>query len=213
MESARAMMSQAGLPEHYWAEAVATAAYLRNQKPTRSLKEKTTPYEKWYGNKSDLSHLGVFGCMEYAYIHVNRKGKLSKKAEKLCFIGYSLQTKGYQPVDENTSKVVIRIDVIFNESDFLCDLEVNDGVKVNGDEKGMVCEEYGEPVKQPEQDNQLDDQHRYPSRQKTVPIRYRIDEYVDTAFLGGGQIEEPQSIEEALESRLSKSWKKAADLE
>ena len=23
----------------------------------------------------------------------NRKGKLSKKAEKLCFIGYSLQTK------------------------------------------------------------------------------------------------------------------------
>ena len=30
LESARAMMGQAGLPEHYWAEAVATAAYLRN---------------------------------------------------------------------------------------------------------------------------------------------------------------------------------------
>jgi len=46
MESARAMMAQIGLPEHYWAEAVATAAYLRNQTPTRSLKGKTTPYEK-----------------------------------------------------------------------------------------------------------------------------------------------------------------------
>jgi len=30
MESAHAMMAQAELPEHYWAEGVATAAYLRN---------------------------------------------------------------------------------------------------------------------------------------------------------------------------------------
>ena len=50
MESARTMMAQAGLSEHYWAEALATAAYLRNRVPTRSLK-KTTPYEKWYGRK------------------------------------------------------------------------------------------------------------------------------------------------------------------
>ena len=94
MESARAVMAQAGLPECYWAEVVATAAYLWNRTPTRSLREKTTPYEKWYGRKPDLSHLRVFGCMAYAYIpDSNRKGKLSKKAEKLRFIGYSLQTK------------------------------------------------------------------------------------------------------------------------
>jgi len=91
MESARAMMAQAGLSEHYWAEAVATAAYLKNRIPTRSLK-KTTPYEKWYGRKPDLSHIRVFGCLCYAYIpDTNRKGKLSKKA---TFIGYGLQTKG-----------------------------------------------------------------------------------------------------------------------
>ena len=57
MESARAMMGQAGLPEHYWAEAVATAAYLRNRTPTRALKVKKTPYEKWCERKPDLSHL------------------------------------------------------------------------------------------------------------------------------------------------------------
>ena len=55
-----------------------------------------------------------------------------------------------------------------------------------------------------EQEDQGEDQHRYPRRQRIVPIRYVIDEYVDTAFLGGGQIEEPQSIEEALEGKLSK---------
>ena len=45
----------------------------------------------------------------------------------------------------------------------------------------------------------------YPRRQRIIPVRYGIDEYVDIAFLGG---EEPQSIEEALGSKLSKKWKK-----
>ena len=116
------MMAQAELPEHYWAEAVATAAYLRNRVPTRSLKS-TIPYEKWYDRKPNLSHVRVFGCMCYAYIpEVNKKGKLSNKAEKLRFIGYSSQTKGYYLIDESTSKVVVRQDVIFNESNFIMTL-------------------------------------------------------------------------------------------
>ena len=108
MESASAMMAQAGLSECYWAKVVATAAYLRNRTATRSMRKKTTPYEKWYGRKPDLSHLRVFDFMAYAYIpDSNRKGKLSKKAEKLCFIGHSLQTKEYRLIDENTSKVIV----------------------------------------------------------------------------------------------------------
>ena len=80
-------------------------------------------------------------------------------------------------------------------------------------------EEEEESVKQSEQpqseehENQEEDQHRYPRRQRIAPIRYEIDEYVDTAFLGVSQIAEPQSIEEALESKLSKKWKEAADSE
>ena len=34
------MLAQAGLSEKYWAEAVATAAYLRNRTVNRSLKDK-----------------------------------------------------------------------------------------------------------------------------------------------------------------------------
>ena len=40
MESACAMMAQAGLPECYWVEVVATDAYLRYRAPTKSLREK-----------------------------------------------------------------------------------------------------------------------------------------------------------------------------
>ena len=49
MESACAMLAQVGLPETNWAKAVATAAYLRNRIVIIALKEKMTPYEKWYG--------------------------------------------------------------------------------------------------------------------------------------------------------------------
>ena len=66
MESAHAMMAQTGLAECYWAEAVATAAYLRSRTPKRPLREETTPYERWYGRKPALSHLRVFGSMAYA---------------------------------------------------------------------------------------------------------------------------------------------------
>lgn len=68
LESARAMIAHAGLPTNYWAEAVATAAYLRNRTTTSALKENKTPYEKWYERKPDVSHLKVFGCVAYAHI-------------------------------------------------------------------------------------------------------------------------------------------------
>jgi len=64
MVSAQAMMAQIGLLEKFWAEAVATAAYLRNRMVT---KEKMTPYEKWCDCKFNLAHLRVFGHMAYTY--------------------------------------------------------------------------------------------------------------------------------------------------
>ena len=94
MEPAHTMMAQAELPECYWAEAVATAAYLRNRVPTRSLKS-TTPYEKWFEIKPDLSHIRVIGCMCYVYIpEVNKKGKLNNKAEKLRLLDTVFKQRG-----------------------------------------------------------------------------------------------------------------------
>ncbi len=52
MESARSMMYHAHLPKKFWAEAIATAAYLKNRSITASVKE-MTPYERWYGRKPD----------------------------------------------------------------------------------------------------------------------------------------------------------------
>lgn len=46
MESARSMMSHAKLPDKYWAEAIATAAYLKNRTPTNAMKQDKTPFER-----------------------------------------------------------------------------------------------------------------------------------------------------------------------
>ena len=156
--------------------------------------------------------------MCYAYIpEVNKKGKLSNKAEKLRFIGYGLQTKGYHLIDESTSKVLVRRDVICNESDFQYDsskTKVTDEGTTTNHEQVMVPEDE-EPIElpiepQPQEQVVQEQQHRYPRRQRTAPVRYGIDEFVDTAFLDEVQIEEPKSIEEALKDQ---EWKEAADSE
>ena len=118
MESARAMLSHSNLPNKFWAEAVATAAYLRNRTTTSANEDQLTPYEKWYEHKPDIGHIRVFGCAAYSHVPSTERRKLDKKAQKLCFIGYSKNPKGYRLIDVSTEKVVTRRDVVFNETDF-----------------------------------------------------------------------------------------------
>ena len=114
--------------------------------------------------------------MCYAYIpEVNKKGKLSNKAEKLRFIGYSLQTKGYGLIDESTLKVLGRRDVIFNESDFQCDsskTKVTDEGTTTSHEQVMVPKDK-EPIElpnelQPQEQVVQEQQHWYPRSQRTA---------------------------------------------
>lgn len=49
------------MPNVFWAEAVATAAYVVKICPTKAPKDKT-PYEAWFGKKPSVFHQGVFGC-------------------------------------------------------------------------------------------------------------------------------------------------------
>ena len=211
MESARSMLSHAGLSNRYWAEAVATAAYIRNRTPTAAFKEEQTPYERWYGKRPNVSHLKVFGCMAFAHIPDAQRQKLDKKSEKLRFVGYSIRSKGYRLFDEKSQKVVIRRDVIFNETDF------GHEVKRDVEPKDTVDVE----ISQKEVNNSEAERER-PQRQRQPPVRYGQNEYADLTTVqdyvhhvayNAGQILEPKSLEEALTSEHGKQWKDAADSE
>ncbi|CAB4035006.1 Retrovirus-related Pol poly from transposon TNT 1-94 [Paramuricea clavata] len=118
VESARSMIAQARLPKMYWAEAISTAVYVRNRMPTTAIKGNTTPYERWYERKPNVSHFRVFGCMAFAHVPDSKRQKLDKKAERLRFVGYCRTSKGYRLFDEIKRKMVVRRDVEFNENDF-----------------------------------------------------------------------------------------------
>ncbi|MCO5587489.1 hypothetical protein L7F22_041438 [Adiantum nelumboides] len=87
MEMARCMLKAKSLPHKLWMEAVACAAHVLNRCPTRALKT-ITPYESWYDRKPSVSYLRVFGCLAYAHIPQQLRGKLDDKAVKCIFVGY-----------------------------------------------------------------------------------------------------------------------------
>ena len=61
------MLINSKLPHKFWAEALSTATYLRNQSPTKVIAG-MTPHEAWAKEKPQVGHLRVFGCDAYTHI-------------------------------------------------------------------------------------------------------------------------------------------------
>ena len=115
VEMIRSMLTNANLPQYFWAEALSTAVYLRNRSPTNSV-QGMTPFESLMGRKPDVGNLRVFGCTAYAHIPKDERHKLDPKARKCIFLGYGLTTKAYRLYDLDKKKIIYSRDVIFNES-------------------------------------------------------------------------------------------------
>ena len=146
MESAHTMIAHAGLSNNYWAKAVAAAAYVWNRTPTRAFKEAITPYERWYERKPNVSHLRVFGCIAYAHIPDIGRQKLDKKAEKLRFVSYSKASKEYRLLNEKNKKIIVRRDVLFDETNF--DSKVDQ--ELSNQKEVIVVDARSEEVRRPE---------------------------------------------------------------
>lgn len=118
MERARCMLINANFQKVYWAEAVATAAYITNRCPTRSISY-VTPEELWSGKKPNLKHVRIFGCEVMVHVPNIKRQKLDSKASKMFFVGYSETTKGYRLLDTKTKKIIISRDVVFLENSIM----------------------------------------------------------------------------------------------
>lgn len=115
VEMARCMLIDAGMHKRYWAEAINTANYIQNILPSRAIEK--TPFEIWKGIKPDVTNLHVFGTQAYVFVPKEKRGKFEEKAEKMTFVGYSSQHKGFRFVNLKTNKVIISRDVRFLDSD------------------------------------------------------------------------------------------------
>ncbi|CAN0920234.1 Retrovirus-related Pol polyprotein from transposon TNT 1-94 [Linum grandiflorum] len=114
VEMARSMMTAKKLPNQLWAEAVNTTIYILNRSPTKAVQNKT-PFQAWHHKRPQVDNLKVFGCIAYAHISTPNRDKFDQKGEKLIFIGYSDESKGYRLYNPLKNEVVISRDVIFDE--------------------------------------------------------------------------------------------------
>jgi len=121
-EHVRSMLFQANMPKSFWAEAMATAAYLINRLPSESINN-AIPYELWYEKPFGLKHLKLlkpFGCKVNNFIPEERRPALSKYNTRSTFgsfVGYHSSTS-YKIWDFERKCFVITHSLNFEETEF-----------------------------------------------------------------------------------------------
>ena len=206
VEVMRSMLSESSLPKKFWAEALATATYLRNRSPTKAVEE-MTPLEAWSGVKPNVTHLRVFGSLCYSHIPKDERKKLDSKAQEAIFLGYGLETKGYRLYNPITQKVYFSRDVIFDEMNFPRKREDPEEYAEESESTNQVEIEMNEIVETNDTETTDPQEHdlnptRKSSRRRKTPDYY--GEWVNVAVK-----EEPKTVKDAMNGENQLEWKEA----
>ena len=81
------MLSTAGMPGEYWAEAWRAAVYIRR----RYSNEATggiTSLEAFIGIKAEVKYVRILGCMSYIQIPKNLRKKLNSSGEQATLLRF-----------------------------------------------------------------------------------------------------------------------------
>lgn len=113
MDKVRPMLADSGLPKTLWAEALATAIHVRNRSPVTG--KNLTPWELFFGEKPNVSHLRTFGARAWALTPKALRNKLDPVSKPGRLVGYPTNTKGYKILLDNGGIIISR-DVTFDES-------------------------------------------------------------------------------------------------
>ena len=209
VETTRSMLLDARLPQSFWAEAVSTAAYLRNRSPTSTL-EDMTPHQAWYGQKPGVKHLRVFGSIAYAHIPKDSRKKLDSKTRKCILIGYGSVRKGYRLYDRAKSQVLFSRNVKFNEQELTEPTLENE---TGGDQAPaqkmleLALDEGSETDQEDEEKTPTQAQPRRSTRERRQVNFYGIERANLTIH------QEPTSFREARTSSERDQWNQAMDRE
>jgi hypothetical protein len=109
------MLVGAELPTELWGEAAYTAYYLHNRTARKYKERVVTPKEMWTGKKLDLAHLRVFGCVAYAQLAKEQRGKLDPTSIRGIFVGYTPTSRQYRVYNPETRTVERYTTVKFDE--------------------------------------------------------------------------------------------------
>jgi len=122
----RTLLIHAAMPPSYWIEALSTAVFLTNRRPSSS-KNNGIPYHLLHHKMPDYSILRVFGCLCYPNLSATTRHKLSPRSTACVFLGYPPSQKGYRCLDLSTRKIIISRHVVFYDSLSVCGLQASTG--------------------------------------------------------------------------------------
>jgi hypothetical protein len=98
----QSLMFQASILAAYWVEALRSATYLLNLRPTKTL-DFDTPHFTLFGVHPNLSHLHVFGFKCYPNLSTTAPNKLAPRSIVSVFLGYPSEHKCYHCLDLATN--------------------------------------------------------------------------------------------------------------
>jgi hypothetical protein len=104
-EMVRCMLQDSKMDKKYWAEAIITAAHIRNSVINASDSE-ATPFELATGVKPDYQALRVFGSVCYSHIPKQKRSKLDNTSKKCRMLGYLKNQHGYRLLEVATGNVI-----------------------------------------------------------------------------------------------------------
>jgi hypothetical protein len=212
MEKSRRMLSDVGLGQELWAEAMGTSCYLGNRTPSSVLDDKN-PHEVWCGKKLSLQHLRVFVCDAYVHVPKENRSKLDKKVEKCIFIGYKDGVKGYKIWNPESKKSVYSRDVVFREvkdvskQEFLPMKDEPEKIELELDNRKSKSSKE-EEAEEEEEEEPHTPILRISMRDKRKPKRYSPPDFRSNFSLSITD-DDPRTVREAVNSKDSKLWKKA----
>ena len=213
-EMAVSMMEQAGVDRNFWAEAISAACYISNRLPTKATG--VTPYEKWYGEKPNVNHLRIWGCMGYVLKTGPEKEKLTSKVKKMRFVGYDAYNKNaYRMWDEEKRRLYIRRDIVFLENDLnLPKKEIkldasNDQLKSSNEEEHKEETNLRRSQRKTQQPDRFS---QWATEEEMQDLDTLQNSYMETLF-NMTTDGDPKSLKEAMMSDEAEKWKAAVDEE
>ena len=109
------MLSDAGLPNTYWGDAILYTTHILNQVPTRALAGDLTPHEAFIGNKPSIAHLRIFGCKAHVHVPDEKCCKLDAKSIECIFLGFAENQKAYVCMHRPSRQIFESWDIVFDE--------------------------------------------------------------------------------------------------
>jgi hypothetical protein len=124
MEAFLAVLLHSRFPHPWWPYAISFVIHVLVRVRRGQISSLSTSFALWTGEASvDYSDFHVFGCLCYSHVDKpDRASRLDVKSKQGIFFGYSPCHKGYLVYLLDTREVVVRRDVVFDETIVFGDL-------------------------------------------------------------------------------------------